>query len=51
MLGRKISHAPENNSFAVTFMHLKLREECKEDDMGWEKARWGQEYRVVKIML
>lgn len=33
MLGSKISGALENNSFAVYFMHLRLRMEHKEDYM------------------
>ena len=29
--GEQISNAPENNSVAVSFMHLKLRRDHKED--------------------
>lgn len=52
MLGSKISNAPEKNSFAISFMHLRLRTECKEDylGVGESKARQGLHYRVVKIM-
>ena len=32
--------------FAASFMHLKLRRECKEDFRRWEKARQGLEFRV-----
>lgn len=31
MLGKKISNSPESNSFVASFMHLKLRQEHKED--------------------
>lgn len=31
-------------------MHLKLRREHKGNYMKWEKARWGLDYRIVKIM-
>lgn len=36
MLGKKISNSPESNSFVASFMHLKLRQEHKEDyaEMG-----------------
>lgn len=30
MLGSKISNAPENNSFATSFMHLKFRKGRKD---------------------
>lgn len=33
MPGRKSSNAPENNDFAASFMHLKLRRKFKEDYM------------------
>lgn len=35
----KISMALENNSFAVSFMHLKLRRDLKEDYRQVETAR------------
>ena len=34
MLGSKISNAPENNSFAASFMHLKLRRGTNKDNDG-----------------
>lgn len=39
MLGKKISNSPESNSFVASFMHLKLRQEHKEDyaEMGRKK--------------
>lgn len=45
-----ITNAPENNSFAVSFMDLKLRSEHKEDyaEVGESKAGWN--YRIVKII-
>lgn len=33
MMGSKISNVLENGSFAVSFMSLELRKECKEDYM------------------
>lgn len=48
MLGSKISGALENNSFAVSFMHLKLKKGCI---YRWKEAKGGLEYRIVnKIM-
>lgn len=39
----KISNASENNSFSIYFMSLKLRRECKGEDMkvGESKAETG----------
>lgn len=34
-----ISNAPENDSSAVSSMHLKLRKECKEDYMKVDKKQ------------
>ena len=31
MPGSKFSNGVENNSFATSFMYLKLRRECKEE--------------------
>lgn len=41
--GSKTSNAPENASFAASFMHLELRRQCKEDYMrvGESKAGTG----------
>lgn len=50
MPGNKISNAPENKRFAVSFMLLELRMVHKEDYMKWEKARQGLDYRIVQIM-
>ena len=48
----KIPNALENNSFAVSFMHLKLRGEHKEDYMEVGKSKVGLGYKVAdKIML
>lgn len=43
MQGSKISNAPENNNFAASFMHLKLRRESKENymEVGESKAGIG----------
>ena len=46
MLGSKISNTPENNSFASSFIHLKLRGGGREEYMEMEL-----DYRIVdKIM-
>ena len=47
MPGSKISNTPQNYSFAVSFMHLKLRREHKEDTRRWQKAKQGLNYRIV----
>lgn len=39
MPGTKISNAQENGSFAVSFIHLELRRECK----GYMKVGEGKE--------
>lgn len=39
MLESKIANAPENNNFAVYFMHLKLRREFKEDYIKLEEKQ------------
>ena len=41
MLESNISNAPENNTFAVSFMHLELGRECKEDYMEVEESKAG----------
>lgn len=39
------------NSFAASFMWLKLRREVKKVAGRWEKAMWGMDDRIVdKIM-
>lgn len=43
MPGSKISKAPENNSFAVTFLYLKLKE-GKEDYMKVRKSKAGDSH-------
>ena len=50
MPGSKVSNVPENNSFATSFMHLKLRREHREDCMGVEE-KWGLYYRIVKDII
>ena len=48
MLGGKISNALENNSFAASFMHWKLRRDCNKDYRRWgKKAKQGLDYRIV----
>ena len=47
MQGSKISNAPENNSFALSFMHLKLRREFKE---GYSKMGESEEGLCLKMM-
>lgn len=39
MLGSKVSNTSENNSFAVSFMRLKLMRESKEDYLEVEKGK------------
>ena len=41
MPGSKISSVPENNSFAASFMHLKLRRDNKEGYREVEKRKTG----------
>lgn len=41
MPGSKISNAPPNNSFATSFLHLKLRRGHKEDYMETGKSKAG----------
>lgn len=38
---RAISHAPEINSFVVSFMHSRLRREFKEDCMKVGESKAG----------
>lgn len=45
-----ISNAPENNSSAVSFMRLKLKRECKEDDVEMGESKGGLDCRRVKIV-
>lgn len=47
--GGKISNAPDSNSFAVSFTHLKLRRSRHKENYMTEKARQGSDYRTVKI--
>lgn len=47
MLGSKILKGLENDSFAVSFMYLGLRSECREDNTTEEKASQRLDYRVV----
>lgn len=49
MLRSEISDAVEMDSFAMSFMHLVLRREHKEDytEVGGSTARWGMDYRIV----
>ena len=39
MLGSKISNALKNNRFAISFMHVRLRREHKEDYLRVEGSR------------
>lgn len=41
MLGSKISNAPETESLAVSFTHLKLRREHEEDYMKVGESKVG----------
>lgn len=50
MPGGRISNAPENKSFAVSFMYLKLRRKGK-IIRRWEKVRQGSDYRIAKITV
>lgn len=50
MPGNKIRNAPENNSFALCFMDLKLGSEHKEDYMEVGESKTGWDYRIVKII-
>ena len=43
MSGSENLNAPENNSFATYFMHLRLRRECKEDYKEVGKIKTGTE--------
>ena len=54
--GSKISNAPENDSFAVLFVHLELKREHMEDSRKVEESKVGKslwlDYRIVnKVML
>lgn len=40
--GSMSSSAPENSSFAISFLHLRLRREGKEDDMEAEEGHSRQ---------
>lgn len=51
MPGIKISKAPENNSYAASSVHLKLRRELKEDYMEAGEARQGLIYRIVNKII
>lgn len=39
MAGNKISDAPENDSFAVHFIHLELKRGLRKSTCRWEKAK------------
>ena len=43
----KISNALENNSFAASFMHLKLRKITSR----MEKSKWGVDYKIMKKIV
>lgn len=51
MPGSKISNAPQNNSFAASFMHLKLRREGKEDCVEARGGGWGDNRIINKLKL
>lgn len=36
-----MSNAPKNNSFAIPYMHLRLRREFKEDYREMEESKAG----------
>lgn len=47
MLGSKIANAPEN-MFAISFLHLELKREFKEDyAMVEKKIRQGLDYKFM----
>ena len=48
MLGSKTANAPENNSFVISFMHLKYRSGLKKDGTEAGETRWELDYRTVK---
>lgn len=50
MLKSKISNAPKNNSFAASFMHLKLKRLLRKIIWRWGKAKLGSDYRIVNNM-
>lgn len=48
MVGSKIPNTLENNNtFAASFMDLKLRMEIRKITWRWGKAKWGSDYRIV----
>ena len=51
MLGSKISKAGEKNSFAVSFLHLKLRRGCKEDSRKVRESKAGIESKAGELRL
>ena len=53
MKGSKIVNSPENNSFAVSFIHLRLRREPKEDytEVGESKAGIGLQDRKIMCLF
>lgn len=47
MPGNKLSNAPENDSFVVSFIPLELRREYRKDYMKVGQSRQGLGYRTV----
>lgn len=48
-LGSKISNVLENDSFAVSFIHLELRQECKENLHEGEKKQ-GEQISMIGFL-
>ena len=49
--GSKMSNAPENDSFAVSFIHVELRRDCKRDYVKVGESNVGSVYRIVNKIL
>lgn len=47
MPGSKLSNAPENDSFVVSFISLELRREYRKDYMKVGQSRQGLGYRTI----
>lgn len=47
-MGSKLLNALDQDSFAVSFMDLKLERE--RFTLRREKVRWGLDWRIIKIM-
>lgn len=49
MPGRTISNAPKSGSFAVSFVHFKLRRKCKENYVNMKESKVGSELYVASM--